>query len=174
MPSDITGTDIIEEDAGQRAPRVAVRPRSGLRQCRSWPTRSTARRRRPRRRCSRRCRSTRSPPAERRYPLEEPFFVLATQNPIEQEGTYPLPEAQLDRFVNEFVSWGAGPRASQYLVLASKARAILDGRFAASIEDIQALAKPTLQHRLILNYRAEAEGERAGTIVERLLAAIPT
>ena len=180
-------------------------------------------------------------------PLAEPFLVLATQNPIEQEGTYPLPEAQLDRFmfqvdvdypsdveeeeivrqqtssyratlgrvlspqrivelqdlvlrvpvadhavkyavalaratrpanpaapdfVREYVSWGSGPRASQYLVLASKARAILDGRFAVAIEDVVALAWPTLQHRLILNYKAEAEGVRATTIVDRLLAAI--
>jgi len=70
------------------------------------------------------------------------------------------------------VSWGAGPRASQYLILAAKARAILDGRFAASTDDVIALARPTLQHRLILNYRAEAEGLRAGDLVDRLLAAV--
>ena len=167
------------------------------------------------------------------HELPLPFLVFATQNPIEQEGTYPLPEAQLDRFmfqvdvdyptaeeevrssasrraptgpscarccrrsgssscrsscgacrrrrtswhavalcrasrpdrarprpsfIGKYVSWGAGPRASQFLILAAKARAILDGRFAASIEDVRALARPTLQHRLIPNYHAEAEG----------------
>jgi len=173
------------------------------------------------------------------HELPLPFLVFATQNPIEQEGTYPLPEAQLDRFmfqvdvdypteseeeeivrqqtsdhrpelvrvlspqritqlqdlvrrvpvadhavkyavalaratrpnapnapafIREAVSWGAGPRASQFLILA--------GRFAVSIEDVAALARPTLQHRLILNYRAEAEGVRAGDLVDRLLAAV--
>jgi MoxR-like ATPase len=173
--------------------------------------------------------------------------VFATQNPIEQEGTYPLPEAQLDRFmfqidvdyptaseeeeivrlstsgqtaeltrvlsparilelqalvrrvpvadhvvryavalaratrpkdgaapafVKDFVQWGAGPRASQFLILAGKARAILDGRFAVSIDDVAALARPTLQHRLILNYRAEAEGVRPGDLIDRLLAVV--
>ena len=182
-----------------------------------------------------------------RHPLAPPFFVLATQNPIEQEGTYPLPEAQLDRFmfqidvdypsaseeeeivrlstsghtaeltrvlsparilelqalvrrvpvadhvvryavalaratrpkdgaapafVKDFVQWGAGPRASQFLILAGKARAILDGRFAVSIDDVAALARPTLQHRLILNYRAEAEGVRPGDLIDRLLAVV--
>jgi len=179
------------------------------------------------------------------YELALPFLVFATQNPIEQEGTYPLPEAQLDRFmfqvdvgypseaeeqeivrqetsnyvpelrpvlsperiiqlqelvlrvpaadhvieyavaltrrsrpgeaaapdfVREFVSWGAGPRASKYLILAGKARALLDGRYAVSREDVRALARPTLQHRILLNYRAEAEGVRSGEIVDRLLA----
>ncbi len=182
------------------------------------------------------------------FDLELPFLVFATQNPIEQEGTYPLPEAQLDRFmfqvdvdypsadeeeeivkqqtsdyrpelarvlspqriidlqnlvlrvpvadhvvkyavslvratrptpapgapappdfITEYLSWGAGPRASQYLVLAGKARAILDGRFAVSTEDIAALARPTLQHRLLLNYRAEASGVRPAELVDRLL-----
>jgi MoxR-like ATPase len=179
------------------------------------------------------------------YELALPFLVFATQNPIEQEGTYPLPEAQLDRFmfqvdvaypteseeedivrqetsnyapdlravlsperilelqdlvlrvpaadhvikyavaltrrtrpteptapdfVRQYVSWGAGPRASKYLILAGKARAILDGRFAVSIEDVRALARPTLQHRIILNYRAEAEGVRPANVVERLVS----
>jgi MoxR-like ATPase len=75
-------------------------------------------------------------------------------------------------FVKDYVSWGAGPRASQFLVLAGKARAILDGRFAVAIEDVRALARPTLQHRLILNYRAEAEGVKPATLVDRLLAAV--
>jgi MoxR-like ATPase len=75
-------------------------------------------------------------------------------------------------FVNELLSWGAGPRASQYLVLASKARALLDGRFAVSIEDITALARPVLQHRLLLNYRAEAASVKPTDIVSRLLAVV--
>jgi MoxR-like ATPase len=184
-----------------------------------------------------------------RHPLEEPFFVLATQNPIEMEGTYPLPEAQLDRFmfnvvmeylpeddevrvvtrttadrpaeiepiftgedvlrfhelvrtvpiaeeivryavrlaaasrprqagtpgfVNDWVSWGAGTRASQFLVLGSKARAIWHGRAHVTVEDIQALALPVLRHRILLNYRAEAEGIRVEEVVRRLLAAQPS
>lgn len=178
-------------------------------------------------------------------PLPLPFFVMATQNPIEQEGTYPLPEAQLDRFflqikmgypseeeerlivlqttgsrvvelkkiltaeeviilqdlvrrvpisdsaaqsavrlarqtrpedssapdfVKKWVLWGAGPRAAQALVLGAKARAILSGRFAASEEDVRALAKPILRHRLILNFQAEAEGARPDDIITRLIA----
>jgi MoxR-like ATPase len=75
-------------------------------------------------------------------------------------------------FVREAVSYGAGPRASQFLILAAKARAILDGRFAVSTDDVAALARPTLQHRLILNYRAEAEGVRAGDLVDRLLGVV--
>ncbi len=182
--------------------------------------------------------------AGRRYELDQPFFVLATQNPIEMEGTYPLPEAQLDRFmfnvmidylphaeelevvlqttsrrpepieplftgedilkfqemvrrvpiaretadyavrlaastrpgrseatefVNEWVTWGAGLRAAQTLVLASKARALLEGRSHASIEDIRALAAPTLRHRVLLNYKAEAEGVSIEDCVRELL-----
>lgn len=182
------------------------------------------------------------------YPLPRPFFVLATQNPIEQEGTYPLPEAQLDRFmfqiaVNypsrdeelaimkqttsgkapqisqvltadrildlqelvrqvivadhvfqyaadlvratrpkepdapkflpELVTWGAGPRASQYLILAGKARAILHGRLHATTQDIQAVAYPVLRHRLITTFHADAEGITTDAIIERLLKAIP-
>jgi MoxR-like ATPase len=179
-----------------------------------------------------------------RYPLEEPFFVLATQNPIEMEGTYPLPEAQLDRFmfnvvidylpeqdevevvkrttsarpkpiqplftgedvlafhsvvrkvpiaedvvryavrlaaarrpgkpeaadfVNQWVSWGAGLRAAQFLVLGAKARALLAGRSHVSNEDIKALAHATFRHRILLNYRAEAEGASVETVISRLL-----
>jgi MoxR-like ATPase len=178
------------------------------------------------------------------FPLPDPFIVLATQNPIEQEGTYPLPEAQLDRFmfyvnvtypsaseemdivrsttvssrpalkrvlsphkirelqdlvlrvpaadhviqyavnlvratrpneegaadfVKEHVSWGAGPRASQYLVLGAKSRAILDGRMAASVEDVKALAENVLVHRVITNFRAESDGITSAQLVERLL-----
>ncbi len=180
-----------------------------------------------------------------RHPLEEPFFVLATQNPIEMEGTYPLPEAQLDRFmfnvvvdylpeadevtvvmrttgakpapiealftgedvlrfhdlvrkvpiaeeivryavqlasssrpqqpgtpdfVNDWVSWGAGTRAAQFLVLGGKARALLRGRAHVTVEDIQALAVPTLRHRILLNYRAESEGIRVDEVIKRLVA----
>lgn len=182
--------------------------------------------------------------AGERYVLEEPFFVLATQNPIEMEGTYPLPEAQLDRFmfnvlidylpheeeldvvlqttstrpdpieqlfsgedimkfqevvrrvpiaretadyavrlvestrpgreaaigfVNEWVSWGAGLRAAQTLVLGAKARALLEGRAHATVDDIRALAAPTLRHRVLLNYKAEAEGVTVEDCIETLL-----
>ncbi|EGF26936.1 AAA family ATPase [Rhodopirellula baltica] len=184
-----------------------------------------------------------------RFELEEPFFVLATQNPIEMEGTYPLPEAQLDRFlfnvlidylppkdelavvlqttstkpepiqpiftgedvarfhaavrrvpiaesiaayavrlvaatrpgrdgtpdfVNQYASWGAGLRAAQTLVLGAKARALLNGHAHVRTEDIQALAHPTLRHRVLLSYRAEAEGFNVENLVTRLLQEIPT
>ena len=179
-----------------------------------------------------------------RHALPEPFFVLATQNPIEMEGTYPLPEAQLDRFmfnvvidylpeeeevavvtqttarapvpiealftgedvlrfhalvrqvpvaqdlvryavrlasssrphqngapdfINDWVSWGAGLRASQFLVLGAKVRALLQGRAHVTIEDLQALAHPTMRHRILLNYRAEAEGVGVKQVVNRLM-----
>ena len=182
--------------------------------------------------------------AGRTWHLPEPFFVLATQNPIEQEGTYPLPEAQLDRFmfniqldypnyadelavvkattsdavpdvrpvlsgeeiqfyqglvrripiadnvieyavkltnrtrpgregapaiVNEHISWGAGPRASQYLVIGAKCHALTRGKFSPDIEDVQAVAKPILRHRLVRNYKAEAEGITVDRIVDGLL-----
>jgi MoxR-like ATPase len=178
------------------------------------------------------------------YKLPSPFFVLATQNPIEQEGTYPLPEAQLDRFmfniwvdyptfneemaivrsttsdskielkqilsgdqINEYqelirrvpvtdnvleyavklvgktrfnselapqltkdyITWGAGPRASQYLIIGAKCHALLHGKFSPDIEDVKAVAKPILRHRLVRNYRAEAEGYTMDKIIEGLL-----
>jgi len=184
----------------------------------------------------------------KRMPMMEPFFVLATQNPIEQEGTYPLPEAQQDRFmfkilvsypswdeefdivrlttaieeadlapvltgpeimevqqtirrvpvadhviqyamrlvratrihegnvpdfVSEYVSWGAGPRACQYLILGGKVRAVLHGRFHVSTEDIQGVAKPVLRHRIVTNFNADAEGFTADKIVDRLIQTIP-
>ena len=184
-----------------------------------------------------------------RHPLSEPFFVLATQNPIEQEGTYPLPEAQQDRFmfkvfvnypsfeeefevarrtttvqsddiqpvlsgeeilnlqrvvrevpatdhvirfalslvrqtrvghpgapdfVDDMVGWGAGPRAVQFLILGGKARALLHGRTHVSTEDIQALAKPVLRHRVVVNFAAESDGVTQDNIVERLVAITPT
>src|SRR5205814_9011532 len=180
--------------------------------------------------------------------LPQPFFVLATQNPIEQEGTYPLPEAQLDRFmfninvgypsedeefqivrlttmgrtielqhvlsgeevmslqeivrkvpvadhviryalkfsrltrkteggcpdfVNDFVGWGAGPRASQYLILAGKTRALLKGRYHVSTEDIRQVALPVRRHRIVTNFNAEAEGVKSDTIVRKLIDYIP-
>jgi MoxR-like ATPase len=182
--------------------------------------------------------------AGRTWKLPDPFFVLATQNPIEQEGTYPLPEAQLDRFmfniwvdyptyqeelavvrattgdvqqevrpvlsaeeiafyqglvrripvpdnvleyavklatrtrpgqpgvpatINDHISWGAGPRASQYLVIGAKCHALVRGRFSPDIEDVQAVAKPILRHRLVRNYKAEAEGITVDRIVESIL-----
>ncbi len=182
-----------------------------------------------------------------RHPLEEPFYVLATQNPIEMEGTYPLPEAQLDRFmfnvvinylseddevavvhqttarrpaaieaifsgedvlrfndlvrqvpiaadlvryavrltaasrprqsgsppfVNDWVSWGAGTRAAQFLVLGAKARALLHGRTHVSANDIGALAAPVLRHRILVNYRAESEGTNVETVIRRLLETV--
>ena len=182
--------------------------------------------------------------AGQKYELDKPFFVLATQNPIEQEGTYPLPEAQLDRFMfnvllnypaydkeldivksttsddeietrhilsaeeiayfqhlvrrvpvtdnvveyavglvhktrpftdramdvtNEYLEWGAGPRASQYLVLGAKCNALFNGKYAPDIEDVQAIAKPTLRHRLVRNFKAEADGVSIDDIIEKLL-----
>lgn len=178
------------------------------------------------------------------YKLDEPFFVLATQNPIEQEGTYPLPEAQLDRFMfnvwldypsfseemdivkytttdtepqvkviltadeilgfqkivrkipvsenvlqyavnlavktrpnqqnshklaNDYLTWGAGPRASQYLVIGAKCHAAVHGKYAPDIEDVQAVAASVLRHRIVRNYKAEAEGMSADSIVAELL-----
>ncbi len=178
------------------------------------------------------------------YKLAEPFFVLATQNPIELEGTYPLPEAQLDRFmfniyvdypseeeestivksttsaydwdlgkimggeeivalqklarrvpvsdhvvayavrlaratrpnennslsyIKNWVNWGAGPRASQYMILGAKTRAILDGRYTPSVEDVRAAARPVLRHRIVTSFNAEADGVGTLDIIERLL-----
>ena len=136
------------------------------------------------------------------YYLPSPFFVLATQNPIEQEGTYPLPEAQLDRFmfntwvyypsfaeelsvvkqttgasvteyatedVNKYLSWGAGPRASQFLVIGAKVHAALNGKYSPDIEDVKALATPILRHRIVRNYKAEADGMTVEKIISGLL-----
>ena len=182
--------------------------------------------------------------AGKRYELSKPFFVLATQNPIEQEGTYPLPEAQLDRFmfnvvldypsfseevdviknttsdkkvdlnkilnaeqilnyqhlirkipiadnvleyavklvsttrpkteyssdyVNKFIAWGAGPRASQYLVIGAKCHAAINGKYSPDIEDVKAVAEPILRHRLVKTYQAEAEGISIEQIIKELL-----
>ena len=183
------------------------------------------------------------------YKLSEPFFVLATQNPIEQEGTYPLPEAQLDRFMfnlmldypsyeeeiavvknttaavdnkveavmnaeeilyfqqlvrrvpvpdnvyeyavnlvsktrpntgrahewaNKYLSWGAGPRASQYLIIGAKANAMMSGKFSPDIEDVKKVAVPVLRHRLVRNYTAQAEGVSIETIINKLSAYPPS
>jgi len=180
------------------------------------------------------------------YLLDEPFFVLATQNPIEQEGTYPLPEAQLDRFmfnlwldypkydeeievikkttsmyspkidiklskveimkfqdlvrkvpvadevieyavtkvsmtrpantnapkfIKDYISWGAGPRASQYLILGAKTSCILDGRFSPEIEDIRKVSQPVLRHRLIMNFNAEADNIKVLDLIDRMFEA---
>ena len=178
------------------------------------------------------------------YQFDKPFFVLATQNPIEQEGTYPLPEAQLDRFmfnikldypkydeeieivkrttsennislnkimdasdiikyqnlirsvpindnvlhyavslvnktrpstenkdvtVNEYIEWGAGPRASQYIVLASKCHALLNGKYTPDIEDVKSVAIPVLRHRIVKNYKAESKGMSVDDIIHKIL-----
>ncbi len=182
--------------------------------------------------------------AGEKYTLPKPFFVLATQNPIEQEGTYPLPEAQLDRFMfniyldypsydaeieivksttgskvhdlkhiltseeivqyqqlvrrvpiadnvieyavgvvhktrpgsdrapeftKQYIEWGAGPRASQYLILGAKCNALLNGKYSPDIEDIQAVAKPILSHRIVRNFKAEAEGISIDDVVKEML-----
>jgi MoxR-like ATPase len=243
MPSDITGTEVIEEDqsTGRKTfkfvqgpvfanivladeiNRTPPKTQSALLQAMQEHEISAA---------------------GMTYKLDEPFFVLATQNPIEQEGTYPLPEAQLDRsmfnlwvdypsqaeeeqivrsttsaykadlqvilnaeqisalqdlvrrvpvadnvisyavkltrktrpgyaeapaFVKDWITWGAGPRASQYLILGAKTRAVLDGRPTPDISDVRAVAKPVLRHRLVTNFNAEAEGINALQIIDRLV-----
>ena len=247
MPSDITGTEVIQEDRS-----------TGLRELRFLPGPVFAN-------IILADEINRTPPKTQaalleamqehqvtaggqRHRLPEPFFVLATQNPIEQEGTYPLPEAQLDRFmfhvsvdypdedeeleivkrtttdtqaqitatldaqqitaltrivrkvpvadhiaryalrlarltrcqqpgapdfVRDYVMWGAGPRASQYLVLGAKARAVLQGRYYVSQDDIRAVALPVLRHRIKTNFAADAEGVAADDIIRRLLAFLP-
>jgi len=246
MPSDITGTEVLEEDhtTGRRIFRFIKGPVFAnlvlADEINRTPPKTQAA-------LLQSMQEYKVTAGGHTHDLPLPFLVFATQNPIEQEGTYPLPEAQLDRFmfqvdvdypsedeeeeivrqqtsdhrpeimrvlspqrimqlqelvrrvpvadhvvkyavalaratrpttpnapafIKESVSWGAGPRASQFLILAAKARAILDGRYAVSTDDVAALARPTLQHRLILNYRAEAEGQRPGDIVDRLLSAV--
>jgi len=247
MPSDITGTEVIQEDK-----------LSGTRELRFLPGPVFAN-------VVLADEINRTPPKTqaalleamqehqvtiggKRHVLGEPFFVLATQNPIEQEGTYPLPEAQLDRFmfntfvdypaedeefqivkrttadmtaevtptlqaeeivalqrivrrvpvadhvvryalrltrstrpnrqgspqfVRDYVTWGAGPRASQYLVLGAKARAVLQGRFSASCDDIRAVAHPVLRHRILTNFNAEADRVKPDDVVRRLLESVP-
>jgi MoxR-like ATPase len=243
MPSDITGTDVLEEDhtTGRRTFRFVQGPIFAnlllADEINRTPPKTQAA-------LLQAMQEYRVTAGGQTYPLELPFLVFATQNPIEQEGTYPLPEAQLDRFmfyvnvhypsaeeeveivrstttaarralqriltphkirelqdlvlrvpaaehvirhavelvrltrpkepgapdfVKDLVEWGAGPRASQFLVLGAKARAILDGRMAASIEDVRALAKPVLVHRVITNFRAESDNVTSEELVTRLL-----
>jgi MoxR-like ATPase len=244
MPSDITGTEIIEEDpaSGRRGFRFVHGPVFAnivlADEVNRTPPKTQAA-------LLQAMQEHEVTVAGETYPLAAPFFVLATQNPIEQEGTYPLPEAQLDRFmfelhveypdradeeaiverttgdllptvetvltgeelvllqhlvrrvpapkvvvehavrlarmtrpadpsatgaVREFVQWGAGPRASQYLVLGAKARAAMDGRAMADLEDVDAVALAVLRHRLVLNFNAEAAGRRAEEIVVDVMA----
>ncbi|HXX31189.1 MAG TPA: MoxR family ATPase [Myxococcaceae bacterium] len=246
MPSDITGTDILEEDraTGHRDFRFVPGPLFAnivlADEVNRTPPKTQAA-------LLQAMQEYRVTAGGRTYPLDLPFLVFATQNPIEQEGTYPLPEAQLDRFmfyvdvgypsadeeveivrtttggaaprlgkvlspeqilalqelvrrvpvpdhvvrhavelvrhtrpqeasapdfIRRLVSWGAGPRASQYLVLGAKARAVLQGRYAASVEDVRALAQPVLRHRVLPNFTAESEGVTAKNLVEQLLEVV--
>jgi MoxR-like ATPase len=246
MPSDITGTDVIEEDqgTGKRTFRFIRGPVFAnvvlADEINRTPPKTQAA-------LLQAMQEKEVTASGQTFPLKLPFFVLATQNPIELEGTYPLPEAQLDRFmfnirvdyptqseeenivaqttsayqaalervlgaedilalqqlvrrvpaadhvvryavrlaratrggegapgsVAQWVSWGAGPRASQYLVLGAKTRAVLRGRFAPGIEDVQAVAPAVLRHRIVTNFTAEAEGVRPDRIVAELLKSVP-
>ncbi|HUT37545.1 MAG TPA: MoxR family ATPase [Planctomycetota bacterium] len=246
MPSDITGTDVLEEDrtTGRRVFRFVRGPLFAnmilADEINRTPPKTQAA-------LLEAMQERMVTVGEEDYHLPDPFFVLATQNPIEQEGTYPLPEAQLDRFmfmvmvdypsaeeeidimkmvagtyeadlsvaltgedivrlqqivrrvpaaehvfqyardlaratrpnqpeapafINELVQWGAGPRASIYMMLAAKARAILHGRYHATTEDVRAMALPVLRHRVITTFNAEAAGIKADQVVERLLAEV--
>ncbi|MCD6206100.1 MAG: AAA family ATPase [Candidatus Marinimicrobia bacterium] len=243
MPSDITGTEVIEEDknSGKRGFRFFKGPIFGniilADEINRTPPKTQAA-------LLEAMQEHRVTAVGKTYVLEEPFFVLATQNPIEQEGTYPLPEAQLDRFmfslkveypsyaeeleivksttydvvadidtvvqrdeiiafqhlirrvpvadnvtefavklvttsrpgrkdtpdfINSWVEWGGGPRASQYLILAAKARALLAGRPTPNIDDVVKIAKPVMRHRIIPNFNAESEGIDTDTITEKLI-----
>jgi MoxR-like ATPase len=247
MPSDITGTEVIQEDkaTGHREFRFVSGPIFGnvilADEINRTPPKTQAA-------LLEAMQEHQVTVGGRKHVLPEPFFVLATQNPIEQEGTYPLPEAQLDRFmfhvwvdypsaeeeleiikrttadievqitptlraediaaltrivrkvpvadhvaryamqlarlsrrqepdapdfVREYVQWGAGPRASQYLVLGAKARAVLLGRFFVTHDDIRAIAPPVLRHRLKMNFNADAAGVSADEVIRRLLAHVP-
>ena len=246
MPSDITGTEVIQEDklSGSRELRFLKGPIFAnvilADEINRTPPKTQAA-------LLEAMQEHQLTVGGKRHQLEEPFFVLATQNPIEQEGTYPLPEAQLDRFmfntfvdypeedeefdivrrttadvtvtvtptldaeeilalqrivrrvpvadhvvryalklvrltrphkgdvpgfVREYVNWGAGPRASQYLILGAKARAVLHGRFHAGTEDIRAVAYPVLRHRIMTNFNAEAEGIKPDEIIRRLIGSV--
>jgi MoxR-like ATPase len=247
MPSDITGTEVIQEDraTGSRAFKFLPGPLFAnvvlADEINRTPPKTQA--------ALFEAMQERQVTIGRvRHPMKDPFFVLATQNPIEQEGTYPLPEAQQDRFmfkifvkyptwdeefdvirrttadtaieparvldaktvlqlqhivrripvadhvieyamrlvratrvtepdipeiVRNFVSWGAGPRACQNLVLGGKARAVLHGRYHVATEDIAAVAKPVLRHRLVTNFNADAEGITTDKLVEQLIQLVP-
>lgn len=248
MPADITGTEVIEENrsTGQRDFRFLEGPLFSnvilADEINRTPPKTQA--------ALLEAMQERQVTVGRvRHPLADPFFVLATQNPIEQEGTYPLPEAQQDRFmfkvfvrypsfeeefevarrttampvdsvgavlsaqeilelqgmvrqvpagdhviryalalvrqtrvreagvpdfVEEQLSWGAGPRAVQFLILGAKARALLQGRTHVTCEDVQTLAKPVLRHRLVLSFTAESEGVTPDSLIDRIVAVTPT
>src|SRR4051794_32963987 len=247
MPSDITGTAVLEEDhtTGKRAFRFVKGPLFAnmvlADEINRTPPKTQAA-------LLEAMQEHHVTSGEQTYELPEPFFVLATQNPIEQEGTYPLPEAQLDRFmfmvnvryptpqdeiqimkqatteyrpqlghlldgpailqlqqivrrvpvadhvysyardlvratrpqqpgvpafINDLVQWGAGPRASIYLILAGKARAILHGRVHVTTDDIAAVAHPVLRHRILTTFSAEAAGMNSDKVIDRLLKEVP-
>jgi MoxR-like ATPase len=245
MPADITGTEILDEQDGHRSLRFVTGPIFAqiilADEINRTPPKTQAA-------LLEAMQEYHVTAAGRTYALDRPFFVLATQNPIELEGTYPLPEAQLDRFmfnvvmgylsedeevrvvtqttgivsehpaqvlsgaeiveiqqlvrqvivaeeiaryavrlvdasrpgrqgghafVSEWVKWGAGLRASQALILAGKARALIHGRYHVSVADIQALALPVLRHRVIPNFYAESERITADTLIARLVEAVP-
>jgi MoxR-like ATPase len=244
MPSDITGTEIIEENTatGSKAFKFIQGPIFAnivlADEINRTPPKTQAA-------LLEAMQEHRVTAAGKTYTLKEPFFVLATQNPIEQEGTYPLPEAQLDRFmfnlwleyptaaeevqivktttsqmvptlnrvlsgegissyqelvrrvpvadnviefavrlvmrtrpksdaapqfIKDWLSWGAGPRASQYLILGAKTRAVITGRHTPDIDDVRAMAAPVLRHRIVPNFNAEADGVSTIDIVQRLVA----
>ncbi|MDP6533200.1 MAG: MoxR family ATPase [Candidatus Marinimicrobia bacterium] len=244
MPSDITGTEVIDEDqkSGKREFRFFKGPIFGnivlADEINRTPPKTQAA-------LLEAMQEHNVTASGKTYPLDEPFFVLATQNPIEQEGTYPLPEAQLDRFmfminieyptrdeevsivqtttgsqtetlariiskkdmlafqdlvlrvpvadnviefavdlasatrpqaeqapsfIKEWIEWGAGPRAAQYLILGAKAKAVLDGRPSPNINDVETLALPVLRHRVIPNFNAEAEGMSVDSILTKLVS----
>ena len=247
MPSDITGTDVLEEDAasGRRVMRFIQGPVFAnivlADEINRTPPKTQAA-------LLQAMQEKEVTAGGQTMKLALPFFVLATQNPIELEGTYPLPEAQLDRFMfnvqvgypsqaeeerivasttssyvpaidrvldaatilelqalvrrvpvtehvvryavrlaratrggddapafmRQWVSWGAGPRASQYLVLGAKARAVLNGRFTPGVEDVRAVAPSVLRHRVVTNFTAEAEGVKPDRIIADLIASVPT
>lgn len=242
MPADITGTEILEEDisTGRRQFRFVRGPIFAnivlADEINRTPPKTQAA-------LLQAMQEYKVTVGGETYGLDLPFFVLATQNPIEQEGTYPLPEAQLDRFmfsinidypalteeveivktttsaydpklekvidkakirelqcllrrvpvaddvinyavrlvtltrpspnglkfIRDWVSWGAGPRASQYLILGAKTRAILDGRYTPTIDDVKSVAHPVLRHRLVTSFNAEADGVKADDIVEQAI-----
>ncbi len=245
MPSDITGTEVIEENqkTGKREFRFFKGPIFGNMVLADEINRTPPKTQAALLEAMQEHNVTAS---GKTYSLDEPFFVLATQNPIEQEGTYPLPEAQLDRFmftinieypsrkeevsivqmttsshekplsqiiskkdmlafqdlvlrvpvadnvvefavdlasatrpqasqaptfIQEWIEWGAGPRASQYLILGAKAKAVLEGRPTPSIKDVEALALPVLRHRVIPNFNAEAEGMTVDSVLTKLVNA---
>jgi len=247
MPADITGTDVLEEDhtTGKRIFRFVHGPIFAnmilADEINRTPPKTQAA-------LLEAMQEHQVTVGENTFPLSEPFFVLATQNPIEQEGTYPLPEAQLDRFmfkirvgypsgqdelmimkrvtshyaselaplltgeqimrlqdavrrvpvadhvheyarnlaratrprtadapaaIDELVAWGAGPRASIYMILGGKARAILHGRYHVTTDDVQVMALPVLRHRIITTFNAEAAGKTPDDVIEQLLREVP-